>query len=208
MTLIDISRLIRPEMAVWPGDVPFRLEEKGSRAKGDVVNVTALHLSAHLGSHLDAPHHVADQAATITELDLQVYWGPAQVVTVTKTAGPLYPADFANYDLQAAQRLLVRSPLSGQDPTVFPNEFVYPSPELADYLGQQGVILYGTDAPSVDALTAEELTGHHALLRNGIGILEGLDLSEAADGLYELVALPLKIENGDGSPVRAVLRRL
>jgi arylformamidase len=207
MTLIDISRLIRPELAVWPGDTPFRLEQNLSRANGDPVNLTTLHLTAHLGSHVDAPHHIADNAPSIADMDLRPFWGLAQVVTITKPAGPLSPADFQPYNLGAAERLLVRSPLSDLDQTLFPQEFVYPTPELADYLGRQGIILYGTDAPSVDPEGGPGLAGHLALLRNQIAILEGLDLSRAADGLYELVALPLKIANGDGSPVRAVLRR-
>jgi arylformamidase len=75
-------------------------------------------------------------------------------------------------------------------------------------LGHHGVVLYGTDAPSMDHVQSKDLPGHHALRRNGIAILEGLDLRPAPDGVYELVALPLKIEGGDGSPVRAVLRVL
>ena len=79
---------------------------------------------------------------------------------------------------------------------------------MADYLGRLGVVLYGTDAPSMDAADSATLAGHNALLRNGIVILEGLDLTGVPDGLYELAALPLKITGGDGSPVRAVLRSL
>jgi len=89
----------------------------------------------------------------------------------------------------------------------FPETIVYPDPVLADFLGEQGIILYGTDAPSMDALDSKDLPGHHALRHNQISILEGLDLRLAPDGIYELVALPLKIIGGDGSPVRAILRQ-
>ena len=102
---------------------------------------------------------------------------------------------------------LVHSPASELDPRVFPSEFVCPSPELANYLGQQGVVLYGSDTPSMDREDSKTLDGHRALYRNNIAILEWLDLSGVADGFYELSALPLKIAQGDGSPVRAVLRR-
>ena len=70
------------------------------------------------------------------------------------------------------------------------------------------MILFGTDAPSVDHVQSKELPGHNALHQNHIAILEGLDLSDVPDGVYDFVALPLKIENGDGSPVRAVLRQI
>jgi arylformamidase len=206
MTYIDISRTLKAGMAVWPGDTPYSLAQIQDRRKGDTVNLTTLTLSAHTGSHIDAPHHFSDDRLTVEALDLSIYWGPAQVVTVDKVNGPLFPADLAAYDLGRAERLLVRSAASRLDPAVFPEQFVYPSPELADYCGRHGIILYGTDAPSMDAENSKALVGHLALRRNRIAILEGLALSQATDGLYELVALPLKIADGDGSPVRAVLR--
>jgi arylformamidase len=101
---------------------------------------------------------------------------------------------------------LVHSTASEADPRIFPGQFVYPSPALADFLGARGIQLYGADAPSMDAADSQALPGHNAMRRNGIMILEGLDLSAVPDGVYELVALPLRINGGDGSPVRAVLR--
>ncbi len=202
----DISRMLFPGMVVWPGETEFQLEPTARLAKGDTVNVTRLTLGAHTGTHVDAPFHFTEDGRTLEKVDLAAYWGLAQVVTVSKPSGPLTPADFAGYDLQRAPRLLVHSVLSEADHGVFHKEFVYPSPELADYLGQQGIILYGADAPSMDHPDNPKLPGHHALQRNGILILEGLDLSGVPDGLYELTAYPLKIRDGDGSPVRAVLR--
>jgi arylformamidase len=204
--LYDISRAMHAKMAVWPGDDAFELRRTGHIADGGPVNVSTLRLSAHTGTHVDAPYHFEDDAIPLDKVDLAVYWGPAQVVTVKKSAGPLTPDDFAGYDLGRAPRLLVHSPNSEADPNVFPSGFVHPSPELADYLGQLGVVLYGADAPSMDPQDSKDLAGHHALQRNNILILEGLDLSGVADGVYELAALPLKLSDGDGSPVRAVLR--
>ena len=204
--LYDITRTMFAGMSVWPGDAPFELEPTGSIAEGSTVNVTHLSMGAHTGTHADAPYHFTDDGATMEQVDPAVYWGPAQVVTIEKASGPLVSADFAAYDLSRAPRLLVHSAASEADPRVFLNDFVHPSPELADYLGALGIILYGTDAPSVDAADSKTLDGHHALLRNNIFILEGLDLSDVPDGVYELAAFPLKILGGDGSPVRAVLR--
>lgn len=206
--LFDISRAMRTEMAVWPGDPAFELNRTGKIADGLAVNVSSLAMSAHTGTHVDAPYHFEDDAPTLDKVDLSVYWGPAQVVTVSKQSGPLTTADFAGYDLGRAPRLLIHSPNSEADPNVFPNGFVHPSPELADYLGGLGVVLYGADAPSMDPQDSKDLAGHHALQRNNILILEGLDLSGVPDGVYELAALPLKLIDGDGSPVRAVLRAL
>ena len=208
MTIIDISRDLVKGMAVWPGDTPYNLETVLDRRRGDGVNLTTLTLSAHTGSHADAPRHFTDEGATMEQVDLRPFWGPALLVTVTKAAGPLFPADFAAANLRGAERLLVRTPLESRPPSQFPAAIPYPSPELADFLGRLGILLYGTDAPSMDAIDSQDLPGHNALLRNGIAILEGLDLSPAKDGRYQLVALPLKIVGGDGSPVRAALRPL
>ncbi len=127
-------------------------------------------------------------------------------MTVSKADGPLFPADFPALDWPRVERLLVHSPASNLPPTEFPAQFVYPSPELADFLGQHGIILFGSDAPSMDHVDSETLPGHIALRRHGIAILEGLLLANVPDGEYELIALPLKITGGDGSPVRAILR--
>ena len=208
MTISDISRRLSPEIAVWPGDTPFSMETTMRRAEGDSVNLTTLTLSAHTGSHVDAPYHYTDGGSTLEEVPLAPFWGRAQVVTVHKEQGPVVPADLASYDLGLAPRLLVRSAASEMDPTRFSRRFVYPSPDLADHLGEQGIVLYGTDAPSMDAADDANLPGHNALRRNGVAILEGLDLRHAPDGVYELVALPLLIVGGDGSPVRAALRPL
>lgn len=206
MSIIDISRTLRPELAVWPGDTPFSMTRTMNLKAGDSVNLTTLKMSAHSGTHVDAPLHFADKGQAITDLDLGQFWGLAQVVTVPNQEGPLYPEDFQNYDLSLAQRLLVRSPCSFQHHADFPSRFVYPGLALVENLAELGIVLYGSDAPSMDAEDSKSLQGHQALHRNGIAILEWLDLRAASDGLYELVAMPLKIEDGDGSPVRAALR--
>jgi arylformamidase len=207
-TLYDISRTLSSSIAVWAGDTPFSLQQVLDRKQGDSVNLTTITMSAHTGSHIDAPRHFTHEGVTLEQLDLRPYWGLAQVVTVAKAEGALYPDDFAGYDLQQAPRLLVHSAASAAEPSLFPHDIVYPSADLADYLGTLGILLYGTDAPSMDAVDDPHLPGHNALLRNQICILEGLDLSGVPDGIYELVALPLKIAGGDGSPVRAALRSL
>lgn len=206
MPILDISRTLEPSLAPWPGDTRFNLTPVLQRSTGASVNLTTINSSAHFGTHIDAPHHFADGVATVEALDLAIYWGLAQVVTIQKLAGELTVADFAGINPALAPRILIHSHASHLDFTQFPTEFVYPSPALADWLGKNGVILYGTDAPSMDHTQSKDLPGHNALLGNGIAILEGLDLSQVADGLYQLVALPLKIAGGDGSPVRAALQ--
>ena len=207
MTVIDISRVLKTGTAVWPGDTPYHLKQVLKMSDGDSVNLTTLQMSAHTGSHVDAPIHFTESGASIDELELVRFWGKAQVVSVQKERGPLVPEDFEGFDLAIAPRILVRSKSSDLDQGIFPDIFVYPSPSLADELYRAGIVLYGTDAPSVDDMETETLEAHRALNRKGIAILEWLDLSQVEDGIYDLVALPLRIDGGDGSPVRAALRK-
>jgi arylformamidase len=205
---IDISRRLEERTAVWPKDTPFKLEKVLSLDQGDPVNLTTIHFSAHTGTHIDSPFHFAEKGSTIEQMELGRFWGRAQVVTTFKENGPLLPEDLDSYDLTLASRLLIRSTASQQPQSLFPEQYVYPHRRLADFLGEKGIILLGSDAPSMDHQNSKTLEGHQALLRNNIAILEWLDLSAVSDGIYEMVALPLNIIQGDGSPVRAVLRTL
>lgn len=206
MKLYDITRPITAKLAVWPGDTPFSSRTVLSIEQGDSVNLTTITTTSHLGTHADAPSHFLGGGLTIDQAPLSAYLGPATVVTVERESGPLTPADFPHLDWSGVERLLVRSTASSTPLDQFPTAFVYPSPELADWLGRCGLVLFGSDAPSMDALTSKTLEGHKALQRNGLAILEGLLLGHVPDGVYDLVALPLKIIGGDGSPLRAVLR--
>ncbi|MCB0175193.1 MAG: cyclase family protein [Anaerolineae bacterium] len=204
--IYDITRPITPSLAVWPGDTPFDKQFAMRIADGESVNVTTLTMSSHMGTHVDAPYHFVDDAPPLEQVALTPFIGPATVITVTKAAGPLTPADLPGLDWSQVERLLIHSPASHKPLDKFAEDYVYPSPELANWLAGHGVILFGTDAPSVDDMNSKELPGHHALRRNRIDILEGLLLDGVPDGPYELIALPLKIVGGDGSPVRAILR--
>ncbi|MCB0192375.1 MAG: cyclase family protein [Anaerolineae bacterium] len=204
--IYDISRPITPSLAVWPGDTPFDKQFAMRMADSDSVNVTTLTMSSHMGTHVDAPYHFVDEDTPLEQVALEPFIGPATVVTVSKEAGPLTPADFSELDWSKIERLLIHSSASNKPLDKFTTNYVYPSPELANWLADHGVILFGTDAPSVDDMNSKGLPGHHALRRNGIDILEGLLLDGVPDGTYELIALPLKIVGGDGSPVRAILR--
>lgn len=204
--IFDITRTINPSLAVWPGDTPFSAQVITAIKDGSSINLTTLTLSSHMGTHVDAPYHFLDDDLTMEAVPLDAYIGPATVVTVQREAGPLLPEDFPGLDWSKVQRLLVHSVTSAKPLDQFPTEFVYPSPELAELMAQHGIVLFGSDAPSMDDMDSKMLPGHKALRCHRIAILEGLLLTGVPDGAYELIALPLKIAGGDGSPVRAILR--
>jgi arylformamidase len=206
--LYDISRTLSSRISTWPGTTPFSVRQTLSLSSGDSVNVGRLEMSIHTGTHVDAPYHYRAHGEKSDQLDLAVFWGRAQVVTVGKSSGALELEDLDGIDLRLAPRLLLHTSASQIPSEVFPTEIVYPSVRLVEALAASGILLLGTDAPSVDALKDRQLPIHSALYQKGISILEGLNLKGVPDGLYELSALPLKIAQGDGSPVRAVLRQI
>ena len=208
MTLYDITRTVTPRTAVWPGDTPYSVEAVARISDGSSVNLTAICLSPHTGTHADAYFHYERDGEHPAAMPLDAYVGRARVVTVTRRDGPLTPADFAAVDMAGAERLLVHSHVSDLPDDVWPDVFPYLSVELIEWLAGLGVRLIGLDSPSVDEFTSKDLPCHHALRRFGLVNLELVQLRGVPDGDYELVALPLKLDAVCGSPVRAVLRTL
>lgn len=205
--IFDITRPVRDGIPVWPGDAPYRLEWTLRRGEGGSVNLSELRMSAHTGSHADAPYHTSDEGARVGEAPLDVYLGPAilaelggrEEIDERWVEGALAGAG-------RVQRLLVRTG-AWTDPEVFPRRFPALTAAAAARLAEAGVRLFGTDAPSVDPFDSTGLPAHRALREGGVAILEGLLLDGVPQGEYELIALPLRLEEADGSPVRAVLRR-
>ncbi len=206
--LYDITRTVRPTLAVWPGDTPYQVQPALSLESGHSVNLMTLTLSAHTGTHADAYFHYEQDGDHPATMPLESYVGPARVVTLTKRSGGLLPADFAPGQLDGIERLLIHSHVSDMPDEVFPTEFPYLTVELIETLAERGVKLIGLDSPSVDAFDSQDLPCHHALRRHRMVNLETLMLRGIPDGDYELTALPLKLDLACGAPVRAILRRV
>lgn len=205
--LYDITRTVSPEIAVWPGDTPFSSKLVLAMADGEAVNVSTLTMSVHTGTHVDAPYHFTADGPRVGQMSLEAFIGPARVVSVDKTGG-LLPGDLADGALDGAERVLFHTPASDVPDERWESDIAHMTVEMADYLAGLGVRLVGLDSPSMDPVDSEEMPAHHALNRHGISILEALSLKGVPDGDYELIALPLKLADADGSPVRAVLRTL
>lgn len=201
--VIDITSTLSPRLAVWPGDVNFFRQSWAHEADGHFTDVSFMRTTLHVGTHADAPAHILKGGATIDELDLSPFLGPCEVIEVTLPARErILPKHLASH--VRAPRVLFKTG-SYPDPECFTEDFNALSPELIRCLKDQGCVLTGLDTPSVDPFDSDHLESHHALFKSGLRYLEGLWLKDVLPGLYTLVALPLKIEGGDGSPVRAVL---
>ena len=202
--IIDISTSMGADLAGWPGDTPYRFTLAWRKRDGASVNVGRLETSIHAGTHVDAPFHFDDAGATVDQLDLAAFVGPAVVVDV-RGAGSIGPEHLAGLDLAATPRVLFRTD-AWVDRATFPTAIPTLGPSTPAYLAGRGVLLVGFDLPSVDAIDSRDLPIHHGLELSKIAILEGLDLRAVAPGPYELIALPLNLVGADGAPVRAILR--
>lgn len=201
---IDVSQKIRSGIPVWPGDVSYDFRLSWTKSESGSVNVGQITMSTHTGTHIDAPFHFDDQGTTAAELDPDIYIGPALVVYLPNIES-IQPSLLTEIDFKGFPRLLVRTD-AWQDLDSFPSHIPPVDPDLAPFLASRGVGLLGVDLPSVDAIDSKELKAHHTLYQHNIHIIEGLVLRHVAPGPYSLVALPLALTDGDGSPVRAMLK--
>ncbi len=218
MKIFDISRALSNDLAPWPGDTPFHFELKWKMAEGATVNVGAINMGVHNGTHADATFHFDESGDSIDRMPLDAYVGDAVVVDLTKLfagAGDeldrtrqIGVADLEAFSasLEQAPRLLLKTGV-WKDSKVFPDWIPVIAPDVPEWLGERKVKLLGLDLPSVDPIEAKKLTNHYALAAARIAIVESLDLSEVEAGIYHFAALPLKIAGGDAGPVRAILWR-
>ena len=205
--LYDISVLISAKLPAWPGD-RFVLHREEEIARGDVCNKSSLEIGSHIGTHIDAPYHFEKEGMTIEEIPLDAFMGPARVVWFPD-ADRIDAVEMQGISLSGVERILFKTRNSYLwDEDIFRKDYVYLTPGASRILAESGVKLVGVDYLSIEKYGGEGFEGHHILLGKGIPLLEGLDLRQVEPGDYELIALPLRIARGDGSPVRAVLREM
>lgn len=209
MTLYDISLTIKEDLPTWPGDPGIRLEKTSQIKEGDMVNLTHISTSVHVGTHVDAPNHFLKNGETVERIPLDLMIGPAEVIEFSGeghiTADDLQKMDFR----ENGKRLLIKtsnSKLWAEGLSEFQEDFIALDSGAAAFLVERGVEVVGVDYLSVAPFTDPEPT-HRILLEAGILIIEGLNLSQIEPGPYQLFCLPLKIGSSDGAPARVLLER-
>jgi len=202
--IIDISPVLSPKLAVFPGDTPFSQNTLMDFARGDHLALSSITTTLHAGAHADAPSHYHPKGCDMASRKLHYYLGPCQVIRLKLKAGErIYPEHIKKTKIRAP-RILFRTD-SFLDPNHWHNHFNSLSPELIEYLAKKKVILVGIDTPSIDPAQSKGLESHQAIYRQDVAVLEGLVLKGVASGTYWLSALPLKIAGAEAAPVRAVL---
>jgi arylformamidase len=206
MEIYDISQTLREGIAVWPGDQEFLCRSTMRLHEGDACNVSAVTMSIHTGTHLDAPFHLEESGIGIAAVPLRHCIGPVRVVSMD-VAECITQAELERLNWEGVERVLFKTRSSNLPEDQFDPEFAYLSEDGADFLGRRALLLVGIDTPSVDGYASQSLRSHKVLLSHGVAILEGTRLAHVPDGDYGLVCLPLKFAGLDGSPVRAILMR-
>ncbi|NPA06665.1 MAG: cyclase family protein [Chloroflexi bacterium] len=208
--LYDISLPLRPNLPVWPGDPPIRLEPLAQIDRGDMANVSFLAGTVHIGTHIDAPHHFLNNGRTIAHVSPEACLGPAWVLDLGDA--PTITADvLAQAWPQGAhpRRVLFKTRNSrwwAEGVTEFRQDYVALQPDGAQWLVERGVVLVGMDYLSIAPFT-DPVPTHRILLEADVVILEGVRLDGVHGGPYELICAPLLIPEAEGAPARAWLRR-
>jgi len=208
MTIYDISLTISPTLPTWPGDPGLVLKQIESMDEGANANVTHISAAVHLGTHVDAPRHFVNDGTTVESLPLDVLTGPCYVVQLPDGVEAITAEVLERMELTFDfKRILFGTSNShwwAKGETKFQTDFVAITEDGAEWLVKRGVQLVGVDYLSV-APYDDSVPTHVALLKAGVVIVEGLNLSQISRGFYDLYCLPLKIANSDGAPARVIL---
>ena len=207
MKLIDVSVPLDATLPTYPHNTPFSLEPIKRLANGDSSNVSSLHMSAHCGTHVDAPRHFFDSGPGTEALPLDLLMGRVRVIQVISRTG-ITAEDFANQNFSEDVRVLIktRNSLLWGTPEFRP-DYVGVTESGARHLVAQGIKLVGVDYLSVEQFKTPGAPAHHVLLGAGTIVIEGLNLRDVEPGIYDLCCLPLRIVGSDGAPARVVLRK-
>jgi arylformamidase len=206
MKLIDVSVPLDATTPTYPGNTPYSIEGIKRLARGDSSNVSTLHMSAHAGTHVDAPRHFFDDRPGTDALPLDMLIGRTRVIEVA--ARQIDAESLAPIDLSEDIRVLIKTH----------NSRLWGAPEFhADYVGvtesgarhlvDRGVKVVGVDYLSVEKFKTPGAPAHHVLLGGGTIVIEGLNLRDVDPGIYEMYCLPLLVVGSDGAPARVVLRK-
>jgi len=215
--IIDISQPVNSRTACFPGDVPFSKKLTVSHHESNIINLTAMTTSPHVGTHADAVSHIKgsieEVATNIGAAPLEPYVGACLVVDVAPLTSGMITAEMLRPHIGEAmasdigvKRILIKT-LEVIDYEKWQNNYAYLSVGAIKWLNSLGTILVGIDTPSVDQIDSKELSTHHSLDERHMYWLENLDLTRVESGPYFLVAAPLKFMELEASPLRAILLR-
>lgn len=191
--LIDITVPLKENTKVYPGDPEFKINRIFTVEK-DGFNLCSLSLGTHTGTHIDAPLHFFNTKESIADLELKYLITNALVADVSGL-NSIDEKFISGLNLEGINSILFKT--NGKD--------IYLTESGAKYITSNGILITATESLDIEDETNNDFTVHKTLLSNNVLIVENIDLSRIKPGNYKFYCFPLKIENADGSPVRAVL---
>lgn len=206
-TVYDISVSLGQEDITYPGDTPFSRKVICEVNDGSMSCTSRLEMSAHAGTHLDTPAHFLSDGRNLDQYKAKDFIFPAQVIEIAGDK-PITPLELESVKIMPGDAILFKTENSRIDRCIsgmFSSHFVYLTWEAADFCAAKKAGLVGIDYITVDHFDDKSFPVHRTLLENNILLLEGINLKHVLPGHYTLVCLPLKIKEGEASPVRAVL---
>ncbi|MBA2276865.1 MAG: cyclase family protein [Chloroflexia bacterium] len=210
-TVIDVSLPISPDLCVWPGDAAIEVTAASRISTGAAANVSRLDCTSHTGTHVDAPWHFVDHGKRLEDIALERWIGPCFVAEIDARVTRIDAGHLESAGIPpGTDRVILKTANSRLWKTgklTFETGYVGLSPDAARWVVDHGVRLIGIDYLSIEPYQEPGHQTHLTLLENEVLILEGLNLTDVAPGVYDLVCLPLRLTAGDGAPARALLIR-
>lgn len=207
MKTYDISIPLSNNTPKYPKDCDFKKDEFYSYKNGDSFIASKLTLGAHTGTHIDAPLHAIESGKSISEIPIERFIIEAKVEVIYDKK-VIDVCDLRTLEIKNNTALLLKTDNTARkilSEKKFFDDYTYLTKAAAEYLVTKRIELIGIDYMSIEGLDDPSFTTHKVLLENNILILENINLTGVNSGTYQLICLPLKIESGEASPVRAVL---
>lgn len=205
MRYIDISLPLTNETITHPSEDFFKIEPNRDLEK-DGVATSKITIGSHNGTHIDAPAHFIKDGKGVDKLEFEKLFGPCQVLEVSPKEKLIDRRDVEGKI--NSERVLFKTSNSEIIDRSYTKDYISLSLEVAEYLVEKKVVLVGTDYIAIEASGSPGHPVHTKLLEKEIVIVEGLNLEDVNAGNYELVVLPLRLKNLDGSPARAILKSI
>jgi kynurenine formamidase len=227
--LVDLTHPFEEASVKWPTAKPFRWQKDawGMTPAGYWYASASFASSEHLGTHIDSPIHFAKDQATTDTVPLKQLVGPAVVIDISAACKKnadyqLSPADIAAWEkahgrIAAGAIVLVRTEwaafwpdraryMGSSTPGDVQNlHFPGIHPQAARQLVERKIDGVGIDTASLDHGPSKDFRTHRILNEAGIYGLENVaNLHRVPPSGATILALPMKIKNGTGGPVRIV----
>jgi arylformamidase len=206
--IVDLSHTIRVGMPVYPGTPTFRTNNICTHEVNGFAELE-LNFSSHVGTHVDAPMHIIKGAKTLTDFPPSKFMGTALKIDCQTDNSNLISQIESKIELFGKPDfiLLCTGWSKHWGSNNYFAEFPLPDNKTFEYIAELKIKGIGIDAISIDRLGSEEFVNHKLILKRDLIIIENLaDLESLPERLFDFFCFPLKIENGDGSPVRAVAK--